>query len=58
MFKVNLMKFKNQVFDNYLVKEVKKDDYEQLITKLPFELTNDQKKALEDTSMILMPQNA
>ncbi len=48
MFKVNLMKFKNQVFDNYLVKEVKKDDYEQLITKLPFELTNDQKKALED----------
>ena len=48
MFKINFLKFKNQVMDNFVVKELDKKDLDEVIEYVPFNLTNDQKDALVD----------
>ncbi len=48
MFKINILKYKNQVFNDYIVKKVKSDNYEKLLANLPFMLTDDQRQALLD----------
>lgn len=48
MFKINLMKFKNQIFDNFAVKNIKPEYLDDIIDSLPFALTSDQLEALKD----------
>ncbi len=48
MFKINFLKFKNQVMDNFVVKELDKKDLDEVIEYVPFNLTKDQKDALVD----------
>lgn len=48
MFKINLMKFKNQIFDNFDTKDIKNEDLDQIIDDLPFALTSDQLDAIKD----------
>ncbi len=48
MFKINLMKFKNQIYDDYIVKEIKKEHLEKIMSQIPFPLTNDQMKAIQE----------
>lgn len=48
MFKINLMKFKNQIFDNFVIKNVKPEYLDETIDSLPFALTSDQLDAIKD----------
>ena len=48
MFKINLMKFKNQIFDNFVIKNIKPEYLDDIIDCLPFALTSDQLDALKD----------
>lgn len=48
MFKINLMKFKNDIFEDFVVKDIKDDMLEEIYSSLPFELTNDQISAVND----------
>ena len=42
MFKINLLKFKNQIVDNFAVKNITKEMLDEVISLVPFTLTNDQ----------------
>ena len=48
MFKINLMKFKNQIFDNFVIKNIKPEYLDDIIDCLPFALTSDQLDAIKD----------
>ncbi len=48
MFKINLMKYKNQLFDDFVIKDVNKSDLDKILSKMPFSLTNDQLASLDD----------
>lgn len=48
MFKINLMKFKNQIFDNFVIKNVKPEYLDETIDSLPFALTSDQLESIKD----------
>ncbi|MDE6141860.1 MAG: ATP-dependent DNA helicase RecG, partial [Bacilli bacterium] len=48
MFKINLMKFKNQLFDNFVIKDIKPEYLDDIIDSLPFALTSDQLEAIKD----------
>lgn len=48
MFKINLIKFKNQIFDNFVIKNVKPEHLDDVIDNLPFALTSDQLDAIKD----------
>lgn len=48
MFKINLMKFKNQIFDNFVIKNIKPEYLDDVIDNLPFALTSDQLEAVKD----------
>lgn len=48
MFKINLIKYKNQIFDNFVVKEISNKDKEEILKLIPFNLTQDQLKAIDD----------
>lgn len=48
MFKINLMKYKNQLFDDFVIKDVNKSDLDKILSKIPFSLTNDQLASLDD----------
>ena len=48
MFKINLIKFKNQVFDDFVVKDIDDNTINKVLSYVPFELTEDQRKAFQD----------
>lgn len=48
MFKINLMKYKNQIFDDFTIKDVSQKDLNKILKNIPFALTNDQINALND----------
>lgn len=48
MFKINLMKYKNQLFDNFTIKDVREEDLNDILASIPFTLTNDQLMSLKD----------
>ena len=48
MFKINYLKTKRNKSDNNIIKEIEKEKIEKLIKTLPFTLTEDQVKALND----------
>ena len=48
MFKINYLKQKRQLEQNTITKQFNKNELDSFINKLPFKLTNDQLKALED----------
>lgn len=48
MFKINLIKYKNQIFDDFVIKEIKKEDKDNILKSIPFELTNDQLNAIDE----------
>ncbi len=48
MFKINLIKYKNQIFDDFVVKEVSDEMVDNIIKEVPFELTSDQKHAIKE----------
>lgn len=48
MFKINLIKYKNQIFDDFVIKNVNKDMLDKILKLIPFDLTNDQLTALDD----------
>lgn len=48
MFKINLIKFKNQIFDNFVIKNIKPEYLDDVIDNLPFALTSDQLDAVKD----------
>ncbi len=48
MFKINLMKFKNQVFGDFIVKNISNEEVEEVIGSIPFTLTDDQRNAIYD----------
>lgn len=48
MFKINLMKFKNKVFDDFNIKNITNEMLDEVMSYIPFELTEDQKSALDD----------
>lgn len=48
MFKINLMKYKNQIFDDFTIKDVSQKDLNKILENIPFALTNDQLNALND----------
>lgn len=48
MFKINLMKFKNQLFGDFIIKDISDDKINEIISKIPFELTQDQRSAIDD----------
>ncbi len=47
MFKINYLKQKNRKHNKGLERDIKEEDVNKFIKKLPFELTNDQKVAIE-----------
>lgn len=48
MFKINLIKYKNQIFDDFIIKELTKKDLQEILNKIPFSLTTDQIDAIND----------
>lgn len=48
MFKMNLMKFKNQIYDDYIIKEVREEHLEAILKTIPFSLTKDQHLAIQE----------
>ncbi len=48
MFKINLLKYKNQIFDDFVIKELNDDTINSIISKIPFELTSDQLTAIKE----------
>nr|MCR4581155.1 ATP-dependent DNA helicase RecG [Bacilli bacterium] len=48
MFKINLLKFKSRVFNDFYIKDVKEDVLPNILSKLPFTLTDDQISAVND----------
>lgn len=48
MFKINLIKYKNQIFDDFVVKEVTEDMVKKVLESVPFALTDDQKNAINE----------
>jgi len=48
MFKINYLKQKRQLEQNTITKEFNKEELDNFINNLPFKLTNDQLKALDD----------
>lgn len=48
MFKINLIKYKNQIFDDFVVKEVSNEMVDNIIKEVPFELTSDQRNAIKE----------
>ena len=48
MTKINYLKIKNQNIKNGMEKDYKKEELDKLISSLPFELTSDQNKVLEE----------
>ena len=48
MFKINLMKLKNQVFGEFVTKDYKEEYLKDILASLPFKLTDDQLSAIND----------
>ena len=48
MFKINLIKYKNQIFDDFVIKDISDDTVKEIIDELPYELTGDQLNAIND----------
>ena len=48
MFKINFLKFKNQIVDNFVVKNISKELFDDVINLVPFKLTNDQLDVMHD----------
>ncbi len=48
MFKINLIKMKNQVFGDFVTKDYKQEYLDEILNSLPFKLTDDQLKAIDD----------
>lgn len=48
MFKINLIKYKNQIFDDFVIKDISDDTVKEVLDKVPFDLTNDQLNAIND----------
>ena len=48
MFKINLLKYKNQIFDDFVIKDITEEDIKKVIDQVPFTLTKDQLKAVDD----------
>ena len=48
MFKINLLKFKSRVFNDYYIKQFDISILDNILSSLPFELTEDQKNAIDD----------
>ena len=48
MFKINLLKFKSRVFNDYYIKDINDNILPNILSKLPFELTEDQLSAIND----------
>ena len=48
MFKINLIKYKNQIFDDFVVKDITEEIKKDVLDLVPFNLTNDQMQAVED----------
>lgn len=48
MFKINLLKYKNQLFDEFVVKDISDELIEEVMSYIPFALTDDQKKSVDE----------
>ena len=48
MFKINLLKFKSRVFNDFYIKDIDDNVLPNILNKIPFTLTEDQLKALDD----------
>ena len=48
MFKINLLKFKSRVFNDFYIKEVDDNVLPNILDKIPFKLTDDQLNAIND----------
>lgn len=48
MFKINLIKYKNQIFDDFVIKDISDDTVKEIIDELPYELTSDQLNSIND----------
>ena len=48
MFKINLLKFKSRVFNDFYIKEVDDNVLPNILDKIPFNLTDDQLSAIND----------
>ena len=48
MFKINLIKYKNQVFDDFVIKDISDETIKKVLAYVPFELTEDQLSAFND----------
>ena len=48
MFKINMMKIKNQINGEFVEKDIKDSQLQTILDKLPFPLTDDQLKAIDD----------
>lgn len=48
MFKINLIKYKNQIFDDFVIKDIKDETVNEVLSMVPFDLTNDQRSAIDE----------
>lgn len=48
MFKITAIKYKNQIIEDFIIKEISNVEKEEVINNLPFKLTTDQLKAIDD----------
>ena len=48
MFKINLIKYKNQIFDDFVVKDISEEMIKKVLSYVPFDLTEDQLSAFND----------
>ncbi|MCH5166840.1 MAG: ATP-dependent DNA helicase RecG [Erysipelotrichales bacterium] len=48
MFKINIMKYKNQIYDDFSIKLVEDNALENILSSIPFSLTNDQLSAINE----------
>ena len=48
MFKINLLKFKSRVFNDFYIKDIDDNVLPNILDKIPFELTKDQMETIND----------
>jgi ATP-dependent DNA helicase RecG len=48
MFKINLIKYKNQIFDDFVVKDISEEMIKKVLSYVPFDLTEDQLSTFND----------
>lgn len=48
LFKINIIKYRNQIFNDYVIKNIDEEKISKVKEMIPYDLTNDQEQALKE----------